>query len=89
VIIGIAVRAPLARVPENSMKFVVGVMLTAFGTFWGVEGAGSEWPGGDAALLVLAPAIAAFGLVIIALLRRRRASAAGPSALVGSTGSAA
>jgi len=89
VIVGIAVRAPLARVPENGMKFVVGVMLTAFGTFWGVEGAGSDWPGGDAALLVLAPAIAVFGLLIIALLRRRRLSSAGTSALVGSTGSAA
>jgi uncharacterized membrane protein len=74
VIAGIAVRAPLARVPENSMKFVVGVMLAAFGTFWGAEGAGAEWPGSDAALLVLAPAIAAFGLIIIALLRRQRST---------------
>jgi uncharacterized membrane protein len=89
VIIGIAVRAPLARVPENGMKFVVGVMLTAFGTFWGVEGAGSTWPGADAALLVLAPAIALFGLGIIALLRRQRLSAAGRATLVGSTGGAA
>ena len=46
---------PLARVPENSMKFSVGVMLTAFGTFWGAEGAGASWPGGDAALLVIDP----------------------------------
>jgi uncharacterized membrane protein len=89
VIVGIAVRAPLARVPENGMKFVVGVMLASFGTFWGVEGAGSTWPGGDAALLVLAPAIAVFGLVIIAVLRRRRTSAAGTSALLRTTGSAA
>jgi uncharacterized membrane protein len=70
--IGFAVRAPLARVPENGMKFVVGVMLTAFGAFWSVEGAGASWPGGDAALLVLAPAIAAFGLLIIVWLRRQR-----------------
>jgi uncharacterized membrane protein len=68
--LGIAVRAPLARVPENSMKFVVGVMLTAFGIFWGAEGAGATWPGADAALLVLAPAVAVFGLLLIALLRR-------------------
>jgi uncharacterized membrane protein len=70
--VGVAVRAPLARVPENSMKFVVGVMLTAFGTFWGAEGADASWPGSDAALpiLVAAYAILAFGLV--ALLRRRR-----------------
>ena len=45
---GVAVRAPLARVPENTMKFAVGVMLTSFGTFWGAEGAGASWPGSDA-----------------------------------------
>jgi uncharacterized membrane protein len=50
---GYAVRAPLSRVPENTMKFVVGVLLCAFGTFWGAEGAGAHWPGSDAAILVL------------------------------------
>jgi uncharacterized membrane protein len=69
---GILVRAPLARVPENNMKFVVGVMLTGFGTFWGAEGAGAEWPGSDAALLVFVPAIAVFALALVGLLRRRR-----------------
>ena len=53
------------------MKFVVGIMLTAFGTFWGAEGAGAHWPGSDAALLVLVPAIAVFALVLVAVLRRR------------------
>ena len=48
---GVVVRAPLARVPENSLKFGVGVLLTSFGIFWGVEGAGGSWPGSDAALL--------------------------------------
>ncbi|HEX7996461.1 MAG TPA: hypothetical protein VF506_21285 [Streptosporangiaceae bacterium] len=67
---GFALRAPLARVPENTLKFTVGVMLTAFGTFWGAEGAGARWPGSDAALLVLAPAIALFALALVALLRR-------------------
>lgn len=67
--IGFAVRAPLARVPENAMKFVVGVMLTSFGTFWGAEGAGARWPGNDAALLVLVPAFAVIGLSLTALLR--------------------
>jgi uncharacterized membrane protein len=57
-------------VPENSMKFVVGIMLTAFGTFWGAEGAGADWPGTDAALLVIAPAVAIFALLLVALLRR-------------------
>jgi uncharacterized membrane protein len=51
---GLAARAPLARVPENTMKFAVGVLLTTFGIFWGTEGAGASWPGGDAALAPLA-----------------------------------
>ena len=69
-IVGVVVRAPLARVPENTMKFAVGVMLTSFGTFWGAEGAGASWPGGDAALLALIPALLAFSLAYVALLRR-------------------
>ena len=63
-------RAPLARVPENSIKFVVGVMLTAFGLFWSAEGAGAHWPGQDAALLVIIPAIAIYALVLVAVFRR-------------------
>jgi uncharacterized membrane protein len=66
---GAAVRTPLRRVPENAMKFVVGIMLTAFGTFWGAEGAGAHWPGSDAALLALVPGIALFALAMVALLR--------------------
>jgi len=67
-LIGFAVRAPLSRVPENTLKFVVGVMLTSFGMFWGAEGAGANWPGSDAALLVIVPAVAAFaGLLVLAL----------------------
>jgi uncharacterized membrane protein len=73
---GVAVRAPLARVPENTMKFVVGVMLTSFGLFWGAEGAGAHWPGSDAALLVVVPAVAAYSLLITAALRRVREGAA-------------
>jgi len=69
---GLAIRAPLARVPENTLKFVVGVMLTAFGTFWGAEGAGATWPGSDAALLAIVPAIAVFALVMVVLMRRLR-----------------
>ena len=64
--LGRRVRAPLARVPENTMKFVVGVMLTGFGTFWGAEGAGAVWPGSDAALLVLVPAIAVLAIALVA-----------------------
>ena len=68
---GVAIRAPLARVPENSLKFVVGIMLTSFGLFWGAEGAGAHWPGSDAALLVLVPAVALWALALTAVLRRR------------------
>jgi len=67
---GVLVRAPLSRVPENTMKFVVGVMLTAFGTFWGAEGAGAHWPGSDAALPALVAAIAILAVSTSALLRR-------------------
>jgi uncharacterized membrane protein len=74
-LVGLAVRAPLARVPENTLKFAVGVMLTSFGAFWGAEGAGASWPGADAALLAIVPAIAGFALVLVAVLRRLGASA--------------
>jgi len=67
----LAVRAPLARVPENALKFVVGVMLTGFGAFWSEEGAGAHWPGGDTALLVLLPGIAVLSLLLAYALRRR------------------
>ncbi len=72
---GIAVRAPLAKVPENAMKFAVGIMLTSFGSFWGAEGAGVTWPGGDAALLVIVPVVALVSLGYVAWLRRCRAPA--------------
>ncbi len=71
---GIAVRAPLTRVPENWMKFAVGVMLTSFGTFWGAEGAGVSWPGSDAALLVLVPLVALVSAGYIFWLRSRQAA---------------
>jgi uncharacterized membrane protein len=72
---GAAVRAPLARVPENTLKFGVGVMLSSFGIFWGAEGAGADWPGGDAALLAIIPATLAFAVALVAVLRRQRAAA--------------
>jgi uncharacterized membrane protein len=68
--VGVAVRAPLARVPENTMKFVVGVMLTSFGAFWGAEGAGAHWPGSDAALLVLVPLVALLGIGLTRVQRK-------------------
>lgn len=67
---GIAVRGPLARVPENTLKFVVGVLLTSFGTFWGAEGAGADWPGSDVALLVVVGVVLIAALGLTALLRQ-------------------
>lgn len=84
---GIAVRGPLSRVPENTMKFIVGIMLTAFGAFWGAEGAGAVWPGADAALLALIPGIALFAFVLVLVFRRAKPSAGSPG-LVRSTAGA-
>jgi len=50
---GFVVRGPLARVPENALKFAVGVLLTSFGIFWTGEGIGADWPGEDASLLAI------------------------------------
>jgi uncharacterized membrane protein len=77
---GVAVHAPLSRVPENTLKFGVGVMLTSFGMFWGAEGVGAHWPGSDAALLALIPGTLALALAMVALLRRRTPVAAGEPA---------
>jgi uncharacterized membrane protein len=67
---GVALKAPLSRVPENALKFVVGVMLTSFGLFWGGEGVHAHWPGGEAALLVVIPGVAVFAIGMVASLRR-------------------
>ncbi|HEY2557594.1 MAG TPA: hypothetical protein VGI08_10840 [Diaminobutyricibacter sp.] len=72
VILGLIVRGPLSRVPENTLKFVVGIMLTGFGTFWGGEGAGATWPGDDLALLVIIPAVALCALGMVWWMRSRR-----------------
>ena len=60
--------APLTRVPENTLKFGVGVMLTSFGIFWSAEGAGIDWPGADASILgvIAFVVVTAFGLVALA-----------------------
>jgi uncharacterized membrane protein len=70
--IGFIVHKPLARVPENTLKFGVGVMLSAFGVYWTGEGLGVEWPGHDAAILVLALGFLAVGLGLASLVRRPR-----------------
>jgi uncharacterized membrane protein len=75
VVVGVLARAPLTRVPENQLKFAVGLLLTTFGTFWGSEGAGVSWPGGDAALPVVLVFYLALSFVLVKLLRRERALA--------------
>ncbi|HEY1368769.1 MAG TPA: hypothetical protein VGF23_16735 [Gaiellaceae bacterium] len=69
---GIVVRAPLARVPENAMKFAVGVMLTTFGIFWTTEGVGAHWPEGDGSLPVVLAFVLLSAFALVAALRRRR-----------------
>jgi uncharacterized membrane protein len=80
--VGVAVRAPLARVPENTMKFAVGIMLTSFGSFWSAEGAGAHWPGGDASLLAVIGVMIAASAALVAAFRRRHASLARGAAAV-------
>jgi uncharacterized membrane protein len=79
---GLAARAPLARVPENTMKFAVGVMLSSFGMFWGAEGAGASWPGGDAALLAIIP-----GVLIVAVAMSKTVARTLDSAPIAHSGS--
>ena len=71
-VVGVLVRAPLTRVPENTMKFAVGVMLTTFGTFWAAEGAGAHWPGDDASLPAVLAFVVALSFASVGLLKRRR-----------------
>jgi uncharacterized membrane protein len=70
---GLAVHRPLSRVPENTLKYAVGVMLTTFGIFWTSEGAGIAWPGSDAAILGLLAAVLAMSAALVFWLRRRHA----------------
>ena len=70
--VGALVRGPLERVPENSLKFVVGVLLTSFGIFWGGEGAGVEWPGGDIAVLGIIAFVGLTSFMLTRQLRRQR-----------------
>jgi len=67
--IGAIVHRPLSRVPENTLKFGVGVMLSSFGVFWTGEGLGVAWPGSDLALFVFAALFLAAGLAAMSLAR--------------------
>jgi len=68
-IAGAVVHGPLTRVPENTLKFGVGVMLTSFGIFWSGEGTGVAWPGGDVALIVLIGFVVAMSFGFVRVLR--------------------
>jgi len=66
---GLVVRAPLSRVPENTLKFAVGLLLSTFGTFWSAEGAGVSWPGEDGALLGILGLLLITSLLAVRVLR--------------------
>ena len=74
-IAGIIARAPLTRVPENTMKFCVGILLTSVGIFWLAEGLGVQWPGAEAALPIIAAVVATASVLLVSRLRTRRAMA--------------
>jgi uncharacterized membrane protein len=69
---GVLAKGPLSRVPENTIKFAVGLLLTSFGCFWGAEGAGVDWPGDEVSLLGVIAFFAALSFVLVRALRRRR-----------------
>jgi uncharacterized membrane protein len=77
-IVAVFVQGPLARVPENGLKFAVGVMLVGFGTFWAGEGVGVEWPAEDATILLLLAGYLVLSLIAVRLVRARLSARAVP-----------
>jgi uncharacterized membrane protein len=82
VAVGLFVHRPLSRVPENGLKYAVGMMLLTFGTFWAGEGIGLDWPAGDLTLVYLLVGYTISGLIgiwaartVLASRRLRRAQA--------------
>jgi uncharacterized membrane protein len=69
--VGVLVHRPLSRMPENTLKFIVGILLTSFGLFWSAEGAGVAWPGHESAIPVLIALIAGTALLLSAALKRQ------------------
>ena len=69
--LGLILHRPLARVPENTLKFIVGVLLSAFGTFWVGEGMGLQWPAADWSILALVLAYLAVALTMVPVCRTR------------------
>ena len=72
ILLGALVRAPLKQVPENTLKFVVGIMLTTFGTFWAGEGLGIAWPYSDAFILLLAALYLLASFILVSWLKQVR-----------------
>jgi len=72
VVAGVLARGPLAQVPENTIKFTVGLLLTSFGCFWGAEGAGVHWPGDELSLLGVIGFLGALSFALVRALRRQR-----------------
>jgi uncharacterized membrane protein len=70
ILVGAIVRVPLTKVPENTLKFVVGIMLTTFGTFWTGEGFGVAWPLSDVFLLILAATYLSASFLLITWLKQ-------------------
>ncbi len=70
---GFAIHKPLSRVPENTMKFIVGILCTSFGIYWGAEGAGAEWPHADLSLLPIIAVVTSVCLLLVKLLQVRKA----------------
>lgn len=72
ILLGALVRAPLKQVPENTLKFIVGVMLTTFGTFWAGEGLGVVWPYADLFILALAALYLVASFVLVTWLKQTK-----------------
>jgi uncharacterized membrane protein len=68
---GLLAKGPLSRVPENTIKFAVGLLLTSFGCFWAAEGAGVDWPGDELSLLGVIAFFVVVSIVLVRVLRRR------------------
>ncbi len=72
ILAGVLVKAPLTKVPENTLKFVVGIMLTSFGTFWAAEGFSYEWPLSDAFIPILAVIFLASSYLLVLFLKQQK-----------------